>query len=419
MLKFNICNILFYLLGIFTTIQLLSIAGLTLFNIFLICTVVITFVFCAKRIKIDIFFLFSSIITVVTILLSVSNGSLTDGFKKAALVGGITYCLVLVLYLIMNTNARYASELLRGFNISCKLTLFWCVLQIVFDNVFHLDINTVIFKGLLKIENARSDYYNGSVIPSGFYSHRAILMPSLVYLFFSTSNPFIMALIILIALRTRSTALIMGLMLALAFRFIVFAAKKAMGKKSSKKILLYALIIFVIAFMCMIIYKNKIVEIFKYILMRIMDSTSNKAGNSSVVHFLYYKNLLPILKNMDIIDILFGTGFGTSGQHYTWFNGQYANFSSWVVESDYVNILLSQGFIGMIVWICLLAKIVILSIRYKYWENISFVLVVAFIGIMYNIQFTWFIIVEFAILILTKNKIRVFNFNFERKRFKI
>ena len=89
---------------------------------------------------------------------------------------------------------------------------------------------------------------------------------------------------------------------------------------------------------------------------------------------------------------------------------------AWVVESDYINILLSQGIVGIILWGYILTKIIILSIKYNYWENIAFVLIVAFVGIMYNIQFTWFIIIEFAFLLLTKREVRVFNSSFKGKR---
>ena len=150
--------------------------------------------------------------------------------------------------------------------------------------------------------------------------------------------------------------------------------------------------------------------------MRIADSTSNKADNSSVVHFLYYRNLIPIIQNESVIHLLFGTGFGTSGLHYTLFNGQYSNMSSWVVESDLINIFLNQGIIGFLLWGYLLARIVYLSKKYRYWKNIAFVICISLVGVLYNIQFTWFIIVEFAILVLTKNKIMVFSDKLGKKR---
>ena len=82
---------------------------------------------------------------------------------------------------------------------------------------------------------------------------------------------------------------------------------------------------------------------------------------------------------------------------------------SWVVESDYINILLSQGIVGLTLWGYILGKIISISRKYKYFENIAFVLISAFVGIMYNIQFTWFIVIELGMLVLTRNEIRIFD----------
>lgn len=408
--KVKLSESLFYILGIFATIQLLSIAGVTVFNILLLMAVIFPFILILGRIKIDKFFVLSIISTVFTISLSLSNGLLTKGFKQSAIIGGITYLGVLILYIVMNTKPQYAEKLIKGIKVSCILTLCWCCLQLVFYYLFNIDLNKVIFGELFKIVNAKGDYYNGKLIPSGFYYHRAILMPSLIFLFFSTTNPYLMLLIIIIGCLTRSTALIIGLLLALGSRVFISNAGN-LFKTINKKQIILILTIMIIVVIDSIMNSSQIEELAKYIYMRFADTMTNKADNSSVVHFLYYRNLESILKNMNIKNILFGTGFGTSGQHYTWFNGQYAGLESWVVESDYINILLNQGVIGLILWGFIFIKLVILSKKYKYWENIAFIFVIAFVGIMYNIQFTWFIIAELGMYILTKNEIRVFKVN--------
>lgn len=400
-------NVIYYV-GIFATMQLLSISGITFFNIALMIATVTYCLKYLKCMKVDTYFLISIIACVITTFFSSVNNSIGSEFKNAALKGGIIYCLVLMLYLIMNTDPKNAVALVKGFDMSCKITLFWCILQLFFYYVFHVDLNALIFENILKIHNARSDYYNGALIPSGFYYHRAVLIPCFIYLIFSVSKPYLLPIIIITCF-TRSTALIMGVMFALILKLFISSAKSVTRRKIDKKTLITSLTILVLFAFAIFIFRNKINELSTYIIMRIVDSSSNKAGNSSVVHFLYYKNLKDILKKLNIVNFMFGTGFGTSGQHYTWFNGQYSNMGAWVVESDYVNILLSQGIIGLFLWLYLLYKIVGFSIKYKYWENIAFVLIVVFVGIMYNIQFMWFVIVELAILTLVKHRIKVFN----------
>lgn len=408
--KINLCNSLFYMLGVFTTIQLLSIEGVTVFNIVLILTAVIPSIINSKKLRMDKFFAFSVPATLVTLLLSIINRSLTSGFKSSAITEGIIYIMILTAYLLMNTKEKYAVNLVKGFKFSCGLTLGWCVLQLIFFYLVHIDINVLVFENFLKISGARSDYLNGVLIPSGFYLHRAILMPSLIFMFFSIKNPYLMMLIIIIGCLTKSTALIIGLLLALVFRIIIIIVntENLHRKIGRKKIILALSIVLIIAIGCVAL-NSKISELASYVVTRFTDATTNKADNSSVVHFWYYKNLIPILKKMDLKSILFGTGFGTSGQHYTWFNGQYLDLESWVVESDYINILLSQGIIGLVLWEYVFLKLIILSKRYKFWENIAFVVIIAFVGIMYNIQFIWFIVIELGMLVLTKKKIRVFD----------
>lgn len=406
--KIEITGSLFYILGVITTIQLLSFSGITVFNIILILVAICPFLLGNKKIKVDKIFILSIVATLITILLSLNSTFLTTGFRKTAIVSGIIYLIICVVYLLMNTMPKYAGELVKGFKVSCALTLGWCCLQLILYYLAKLDLNTVVFSKVFRITDARSDYLNGSLIPSGFFYHRAVLVPSLLFLFFSTNNLYVLLLIIVIGCLTRSTALIMGLFLATVFKFWISNSRRLYQKTSKKKIII-ALSIIIVSIVGGIIYSSQIVEIVKYVFERLSDVNTNKADNSSVVHFLYYKNLIPIMRKMDIKSILFGTGFSTSGLHYTKFNGQYFDMESWVVESDYINILLSQGVAGLTLWGYILGKIISISRKYKYFENIAFVLINAFVGIMYNIQFTWFIVIEFGMLVLTKNKIRIFD----------
>lgn len=398
-----------YFVGIFTTMQLLSIFGITFFNIALMIAVLTGLLKNGKHLKIDAFFLISIIACMITTFVSSIDNSIGLEFRNAAIKGGILYSLVLMLYLIMSTGYSNAAFLLKGFDISCKITLLWCVLQLAFYYIVHVDLNTLVFNNLLGVYNARGDYFNGVLIPSGFYYHRAVLIPCFIYLAFSVTNPYLLTLMVVVTCLTRSTALIMGIMFSLFLRGLILSGKSFSKGKIKRKTLIAALTILILAIFAIFIFRNKIDDLITYIIMRIMDSSSNKADNSSVVHFLYYKNLNAVLKKLNIFRLLFGTGFGTSGQHYTWFNGQYSDMGAWVVESDYINILLNQGIVGLGLWFYLAYKIVNISIKYKYWENIAFVLIVMLVGIMYNIQFMWFAVVEFSILVLTKHGINVFD----------
>lgn len=405
-LKFSIKENLIFLLGLFSTIQLLSIAGITVFNLVLIAVGVVFFF--QKKIKLNKYSIAFFIATIITIVLAINNNDLSDDFRIGAITGGVLRILVLCVYSLL--DEKLALVYTRGFKISCILALIWSYLQEIVYVLTNLDLNNAIFGGLLGINGANSLGAGGEFVPTGFFTHRGTLLPILLFLFFSTSNIYFMLIIVLLAALTRATALILGLMVAIGLRVAVYKFENKTNKIQRKQFIAVLAGIFMVISLAVFFNKN-IAEIINYVIVRISDATTNKADNSSVVHFLYYKNLPAIISNMDFLHILFGTGMGTSGQHYTWFNGQYANMGAWVVESDYIDILLSQGIIGFMVNAYLLIRIIVLSKKYKYWENIAFIIVIAFVGIMYNLQFNWVIIFEMAMLILTKNGIRVFRQN--------
>lgn len=405
-LKFSIKENLFFLLGLFSTIQLLSIAGITVFNLVLIAVGVVFFF--QKKIKLNKYSIIFSTATIITTVLAINNNDLSDDFRIGAITGGVLRALVLCVYILL--DEKLALVYTRGFKISCILALIWSYLQEIVYVLTNLDLNNAIFGGILGINGANSLGTGGKFVPTGFFTHRGILLPILLFLFFSTSNIYFILIIVLLAVLTRATALILGLMVAIVLRAFAYKFENKTNKIQRKQFISVLACIFMVILFA-VFYNKKIAEITNYVIVRITDATTNKADNSSVVHFLYYKNLPAIISNMDFIHILFGTGMGTSGQHYTWFNGQYANMGAWVVESDYIDILLSQGIIGFMVNAYLLIRIIVLSKKYKYWENIAFIIVIAFVGIMYNLQFNWFIVFEMAMLILTKNGIRVFRKN--------
>ena len=306
--KIEITESIFYILGVVATIQLLSFKGITVFNIILILIAICPFLLGNKKIKVDKIFILSMVTTLITILLSLNSAFLTIGFKRTAIISGITYLIICIAYLLMNTMPKYAGKLVKGFKVSCALTLGWCCLQLILYYLAKWDLNTVIFSNVFRIADARSDYLNGSLIPSGFFYHRAVLVPSLLFLFFSTNNLYVLLLIIVIGCLTRSTALIMGLFLATVFKFWISNSRRLYQKTSKKKIII-VLSIIIVSIVGGIIYSSQIIEIIKYVFERLSDITTNKADNSSVVHFLYYKNLILIMRKMDIKSILWHIWF--------------------------------------------------------------------------------------------------------------
>ena len=76
--QININEDLFFLLGLLTTMQILTLGGLTGFSLVLVLTAVIALVLTGKRLKPDTYFWASVVVSSLTIFLSVCNVSLTN-----------------------------------------------------------------------------------------------------------------------------------------------------------------------------------------------------------------------------------------------------------------------------------------------------------------------------------------------------
>ena len=410
-------DIIFWCLGFIATIQLLSIHGITLFNIFLVISVIFLFLFnklnsTKKLFDINAYCFISGIASFITII-GCCIMDLPDGYKASAISSGGVYLLILLIFYLIQNDKKIIFVLLNGFKASCLLTLVWCVLQVILYNFFQIDLNNVVFETFLKIQGSSCEIVNGNLIPSGFYTHKAILIPSFFFLFFSTSNIVVVFLLIIISFLTKSTSLIVGIMLCALFRavYLFIKIKKHHLKifdriKNNYFLIFFSVIGFILFFIIALPY---LIDTLNYVFSRFADITSNKYDNSSVTHFMYYVSFPTILDNLSLFNILFGTGFSTSGYQYTLFSGQYEWMSSWVVESDYINIFLNQGVIGFLLWLLLLFSIIRTSIKKQYFENVLFVILLLLIGIMYNIQFYWFILIEMALYLSAKNDIRVFD----------
>lgn len=413
--KITVRQFLLCCLGGVASIQLLEIGGITVFNFFLIISTGY-FLVNTSRMKLDSYVLLTCMASITTLVFSLLLNRFTSGFYKASIIGTISYIMIMVLYGFMKQDGRIANSYIKGFDITVKMSLVWSIAQIILFYGVHIDLNKIVFGEILGVEGTVSTYENGNFYPSGFYSHRAILMPLLIYEYYRTKSIIEKCLIVFIALMSKSTALILSITICVVFELIYkqLQFSKLIKKKTKIRNIMVAIGVAFILLIAAIKFGNEINSVFNYVILRISDATSNKADNSSVTHFLYYVNFISILKKMNVVNFLFGYGFGTSGYQYVLLNGQYKDIASWVVESDYINIFLNQGLIGTALFCIPLYKLFKLARAEKKYEYIFFVLTILFAGILYNIQFVWFILLEFSIYIALKNNIEVFSWKEHR-----
>ena len=96
---------------------------------------------------------------------------------------------------------------------------------------------------------------------------------------------------------------------------------------------------------------NEIRQYFDYTIVRfqrLFTGGNDYSVNSVQIdgHVLYYQWLLPTLKQLPLIQVLFGCGTGISGWLYTILYGRFPTIGPWGIETDFVGLILGNGIIG-------------------------------------------------------------------------
>lgn len=383
-----------YLLGIFSTLQIISIMGITVYNWLLMISFIYmmyTKKLCIKKNDLVLIFLIMSFITIITGCCF--NGLRVDYFKKNV-ISGIQLIMVLVIYILSyNNRSIFINKFIKGFNASCYIQLFWCYIQLIFFYLFNIDINNLIFNKILHMVSLENDMQNSRFICTGFHWHAANLIPILLWLCIFSKKIYIKFAVLVITIACDNTTILIGMSCYFIFTVLRFLKDIFQCNKVSKKIIILVIILagFVVVFLEPVIEYSGF--FLNGIIVRFKDAIDkNIIDNSSRTHFLYYFNLPFILKSEKLINIIWGYGIDCSGFIYSKLFNQYSNLT-WILESDPVNIILSQGIAGFgILYSILIRNIIMLrKTNTKYFIFCSLLLIM---GVTYNVQYNWIILLE-------------------------
>lgn len=392
-IKIKSSNILLFMLGLFSTLQILTIFNITIFSYILCMTFVffiVTHKFKFKKNKYVHIYLICCILTTFFIFL---NPDFENRYFKSAIMSFIYTIMVLFIPLSLS-NFDESSYFIKGFTISCYIQIFWAIFQIAMFNYLNVDINDLIFNGILNYNIEASSYRDGMVVCTGLHWHAANLIPIIVYIFLK-KNLFLKIICIFVTYYSKSATMMIALILCMFF-LTIYYLKKNYSTPISIKIKLYQFVILTFAIIFIILnfemIFGKIYDSINMLVKRFMEINSTVGGTSSAVHFDYYTSLPDIFSKISIISSFFGVGMSSSGLIFSDLYGQYVEME-WVVESDFVNILLSQGILGFISFYLLMFNIIV-YLKKKDYKNMSFILVLILCGVTYNVQFHWVILVE-------------------------
>lgn len=396
MIKINKDTSMVFLLGLFSTFQLVEIGGVSIFSLIL-------FIFAVKTIltyqfKIEnrqIFLLLLSICfsQVMCLFISVPNAS---QWRVASYKAFALFIALFFTYSYVKKADRW-KVFFHGVYISCIIQVFWCYAQFIIYRLFGAYLNNQIFVRLLKMWNANE--LQGRVI-TGLNTNSGLLVPILFFVIIMGRQTIIRLLAYgLCFLSGNSTCVICGLLYVV---FLIIFGKKNLLKPSAvskKKMLGIALsgLIFLLVMLASNELSSRIFNSINDLIGRLSSvRTGESIVGSTYTHLRYYTSIPYLFSNLNILNILFGFGLSCAGLPFVMHYNQYTS-KIYVPESDPITYLWGTGIIGGFLFYKILIQSMIqgYNVDKKYF---LFFITVLVCGIFYNNQMNWLILAEWLII---------------------
>ncbi|NRO35285.1 hypothetical protein [Lactobacillus helveticus] len=344
----NIRNSCLLLCGFFCTMPVFSIGGLNFYNYPLLLYVIINF-FCGKlyfdrkKISMCIFLLSLFLSTLLSFSIVPSNWysySLKFSFKISILM--------LLLLLVSSRDDLIVGRkyFLKGLYYAAFAQLFWICMQQLFYSFRGIDLNLVVF-------GIASPIQNGGLALTGFSWERANAIIALIIGMILTDNKFVKAIFIVGSLLTASRTGV-GIIVAIIIYdiLILHGQFKYKVNISIKNLFIYISIAVLTVFL---LQSSVTRQYFDYTIVRfqrLITGGNDYSVNSVQVdgHILYYQWLLPALKQLPFVQVLFGCGTGISGWVYSVLYNRFTTVGPWGIETDFVGLILGNGLIGAILY---------------------------------------------------------------------
>lgn len=395
------------LLAFFAPLTIIQIKGYTIFFFLLIISSLLLLFSRNSAFLIDkVFFLILILLLFTTIMAYID--SIGPTWQKRALKGFLTLALIGFVYFLIGGSERtqdYVVHFRKGIMLAINLNLIWSILQVALYQLFHIDLNTLLFVDKLHMVETGSMYRGDLLVATGLHWHPGNLAPLLVIGFLLNRRLWYRLIIIVVALFSYSSTCILGVAVCIGLEFVFTFINSTKNKTQNKRSSVARLVSFILEvtlalILVILVIKLNLFERFSVVLNNFMTKISlSGTDTSSGVHLRYYQLLPQILGNISLPKAIFGFGYGCSGYLYTLMVGQYANLESWSVESDFVNNVLGMGILNTIIFYLWYLSIAIRGIKidYKYFILITAIFIQ---GFAYNVQFDW-VILTICILILS------------------
>ncbi|MCI9009547.1 MAG: hypothetical protein HFI13_15900 [Lachnospiraceae bacterium] len=408
-------NIIFYLLGLVSTFQLLEVGGITVFTLILLL-IALKYLIQKKKFPFISFwhccFLFSLLVSML------GNFFITSNFIKNIQAWRISSLKGVVIIIAMYFTYDYLAKermniiliFFRGVYHSCVIQLVWCYFQYILFKFENIDLNNLVFNKILHIWNYELGQvnYSGQYTITGMHSNAGILAPVLIFVILLADNIFLkFAALLIFFIAGNSTLFICGIifLLLISVRLILHFCY---DNKIKRKYLILFLLILLFTSITLLVYQNaldRVMEIIKNLFIRLNSiRTKEWTDGSTFAHYRYYASIPYIFSQIGIIRILIGFGYKCGGVPFVVFFNQYPDVI-YNTESDPVSLLYGTGLIGLTIFYSLLYSIIKkgANVDYKYalWG-----ILLTLAGIFYGMQLNWVLFVEWIMIYCIKNNIK-------------
>lgn len=397
--KVDFSEMLVFMLGFFSTFELLRVFGITVFSVLLMIfsTYMILIekkIFLKKRhLYIGIYMGIVTISELMIFTIQLTNKSewILSSVKKYILL------MFLVCSFLFISKLKEGKKLfIKGLYCSCLIEMIWCYLQFGLYSFFNININQILF-GV-----SQSSAVNGNLVLSGLNSNAGILAPALFFLILYENRMVIRLLtLILFFISGTSSMLICGITILLVL--CVNCAYNRLRQERiliTKKMITAIMVVIIVAVLIITIKPTLIHELndsVTRLFSRLSDAkTANFTDGSTFTHTRYYTSIPYIIKNSNVLNILFGYGIDCAGVPFVHFFGQYKELI-YVPESDAVTFLYNYGVVGVVI-IYFMIFYAVLNCKKSDWRYGAFLCSVVVGGIFYGMYLNWVLLFTWLII---------------------
>lgn len=403
-----------FVLGFFSTFQLLEVFGATVFSLILIAYAAYICVVRHRLVNGSIAVWVYAFVVCVSEIGLILSGKHTNWISASIKNAILLMCVIIVYMYLVNKSDKYIKLFFLGIYGSCIFQLMWCVAQFVCNKVLSINLNEVVFQTILHMNGDLYQIKDGILVLTGLTSNAGVMVPVLIF-GMALSKPIWMKLaFMVIALLMGSTTPIIAVLcfmgLYILFKGLDMIIHREKISLMSARCIFIIVVIAMIVITAFILSNGDIVERLyhtaeRFILRIGSIFTGEFIDGSTATHARYYLEIPYIYSRIPIFNILFGYGMSCAGIPFVELFNQYAD-GVWVPESDVATFLFNSGLVGCLIFYGILLWIMIRGKRvdYMYFILICTILIS---GVFYGIQTHWVILSELLLLVCMQRKVKI------------